>query len=154
MAACIQAGSRCASTPEFRAFKGRIERVRVKAEQAAKKYGSRIAYNWPAKLAYLLEDVRYRADPWSMIRVADISESTPTEGLRLVWNMNRLDDDAEKFVRYPFQTKIEGSPPLTPVEQRLAREALHALDVYSDEAFSRRNLSAVEDKAGAMWLSR
>lgn len=157
---CAGASSPCArmttadaSTPEFRLFKRRIERIRMKAEKAARKYGSRIIGNWPGKLAYLLENVRYRADLWAMAWLADISENTSTDGLLLVSNLFRLDDDADKFVREPFRTKIEGGPPLSPVEQRLAREALHALDLYNDDFF-KRDLSPVVEKAWGLWHAR
>ncbi|WP_243311986.1 hypothetical protein [Fundidesulfovibrio agrisoli] len=150
---CTRADAQCASTPEFRAFKRRIEHVRMEAEKAARKYGARITDNWPGKLAYLLDDVRYRADLWSMAWIADISESTSTDGLRLVSDLFRIDDDADKLVRDPFRTRVESFPPLYPVEQRLAREALHALDLYNDD-FYKRNLTPVVNKAWELWHIR
>ncbi|WP_243362150.1 hypothetical protein [Fundidesulfovibrio terrae] len=131
------------TAPEFVRFKHRVEKIRLEAEKMTKGYSTRITSNWPGKLAYLLEDVRTRADLWSMALVADISEKTPKEGLKLLTDLYRMDEDADMSVRYSFQTKGERYPPLSPPERRLAREALEALEAYRNAILERNLISFV-----------
>lgn len=134
------------TAPEFVLFKRRVEKIRLEAENAAKVYGAVITSNWPGMLAYLVEDVRARADLWSMALAADISENTSKEGLKLVTDLFMMDEDADKLLEYSFQDNVEGRPPLSHPERKLARKALHVLKDYR-KAFFKRDLVLLVNKA-------
>lgn len=133
------------TAPEFRRFMKRVEDLHVEAQELARRYGARITRNWPGYLANLLEDVRARADQWSMAQAADISENTPKDELRWITDLFREDETADKVLRRYF-LENDANPSYAPQERQLARKAIRALDAYRVESF-RLDLTPLVNKA-------
>jgi hypothetical protein len=140
------------TAPEFIRFRKRVEGLHVEAQKLARRYGAHITRNWPGYLANLLEDVRARADQWSMAQVADISENTPKDGLRWITDLFREDETADKMLReYFLQDAV--NPSYSSQERQLARKAIRALNAYRDEERIGARIDLV-NKAEALFESK
>lgn len=133
------------TAPQFIHFRKSVEGLHVEAQALARRYGADITRNWPGYLANLLEDVRARADQWSMAQAADISENTPKDGLRWITDLFREDETADKMLRTYF-LEDDANPAYTTQERQLARKVIRALDAYREESY-RFDLTPLVNKA-------